>query len=142
MKDNFSLTVESRHTDGEQCAVDNVHHRTSFIYLNTIHHTYCYFNITLSTITLIVILILRFVQLRIQGNLHFEPLKRTLSDNPLLGSFTTEVWQKLLASTNPQKDPSKAIYFRQIKSFFISNELANPNYKPNNSNPFKKARPR
>jgi hypothetical protein len=51
--------------------------------------------------------------------LHLEPLKRTLSDNPLLGSFTTEVWQKLLASTNSQKDLSKAIYFRQIKSFFI-----------------------
>jgi hypothetical protein len=36
--------------------------------------------------------------------------KRALSDNPLLSSFTTEAWQKLLASTNPQKELSMAIY--------------------------------
>jgi hypothetical protein len=42
--------------------------------------------------------------------LDLDPLKRALSDNPLLSSFTNEVWQKLLASTNPKKEMSMAIY--------------------------------
>jgi hypothetical protein len=42
--------------------------------------------------------------------LDLEPLKRALSNNHLLDRFTIEVWQTSLASSNPQKELSMAIY--------------------------------